>query len=1115
MAGQSLHELVLEVGYKNLPKATKELEKALGGAANLKLNIANLDEIRKHIEKVLGKSLEDVIKNALKGAGKGKFEVALDFAKAGMEKIGGITEAVEGAIQKGFQNLKAGDLFAGLKDLGKGMEKKLDNVAKKLEKGGMGKLGSMLGGLSSSMGMLGSVAGLLSTLVNMFLQIDKEVKDLNKTLLESGSTAQDLGAGFGEVTKEINIARKAARDFRNNLKFGTNAKEQMAILKSFNEAGVLMRNMSEYVGGAANKMEAYQKATSSALTYSKLFGVSATEIATTQAKFMEEQGLDMKAMEQRFSQIYKAADMAGFGTKRFYSMVLNATSGMSMYNVRMEEAASLMLSLSKALDPSKAAAFLQTLAKGYTEDTYQERVKKIMITGSKTTQKIMSANADRVAKDFANKFNSSLGKGGQLTEALSDAGLADIGIDLTTEKGRKETIKKLSQMSEKEIASVTAKLKETDPSGVMTREFGKLYDASKGTTGKMGDMAKAMDDLGPGGTLAMKLAEGNALLGPIHERSLTQLMATESMQGLSGEQLKQMQQVSRDMHGSYKNLQDVAASGEIQKLQGEERTKKQQELLDAYGATVDAQGNIVTSLEDGAKPVEDFTSFIMANSDRFGELTAEKVDENTMLAREIATNTTELAKIMENGVQAVLERLFDIVFPMAQWVLKKLGVDIRDPRETAKAIERMRKDLERGQNSIVEKQTEIKELEKKIQEEGDPGMRAVLEEQLSLAKDQLKGIERAQVRREGTLRRTQEAAVGGGTVDASDDRAKMIYQEFGEQGTQQMERRSEQLRESMVAEMEHIGVNVNKYGTTTDEMIESFERHVQAGLEQGMNLSEAMDAAQQSAVKGIMPVVAQRAKMEKHGWTEEEYEKMKGVGVHQLGERVREKQERKVRIGRGKKAQTLLERSEEVGLEQAKKELTEQVGEDEAEAIIAQLGEGNRVLLEQNDKKFKERSRIEEEQKQKQAEAIAKLNVKEEEKARITRAVQSIYGMGKVPKNIMDKIQSDPTSAIQSLMGTQAYQSKAPTLQRLYPELFGMGAGGPVGPAGDFIYRPGERPMMFNPGDTVIGVKPGGPLAGTPVGGGGKNVTINVNGGDPQQVYKVVKKALMDSGMSP
>jgi hypothetical protein len=68
-------------------------------------------------------------------------------------------------------------------------------------------------------------------------------------------------------------------------------------------------------------------------------------------------------------------------------------------------------------------------------------------------------------------------------------------------------------------------------------------------------------------------------------------------------------------------------------------------------------------------------------------------------------------------------------------------------------------------------------------------------------------------------------------------------------------------------------------------------------------------------------------------------------------------------------------------------------------------------------------------------------------------------------------------------------------------------------PAGDFLIRPGQKPIITDPNDTIMGFKPGGAF-GIGEGGGGSRGPVNVNiyGGDPQKVYQQVMRVMKTLG---
>ena len=67
-------------------------------------------------------------------------------------------------------------------------------------------------------------------------------------------------------------------------------------------------------------------------------------------------------------------------------------------------------------------------------------------------------------------------------------------------------------------------------------------------------------------------------------------------------------------------------------------------------------------------------------------------------------------------------------------------------------------------------------------------------------------------------------------------------------------------------------------------------------------------------------------------------------------------------------------------------------------------------------------------------------------------------------------------------------------------------------PVGDFILRPGERPILTDPNDTLMGFKPGGAFGMGGGGGGGGPVNVNIYGGDPKKVYQEVMRVMKALG---
>ena len=162
------------------------------------------------------------------------------------------------------------------------------------------------------------------------------MKDLNRTLMTSGLAGADLADQYGRLGDTLtNISQHFAEAFTLKNVWGTTAKDHLEILGGFASAGVSFRQMKEGIAQAADGMKRLEEYTVAALTYSKLLGLSTQEMSSTMASYMEELGLTLEGVSGRFANITVAAKESGFATKRFFNMLLQATSGMSMYNVRL------------------------------------------------------------------------------------------------------------------------------------------------------------------------------------------------------------------------------------------------------------------------------------------------------------------------------------------------------------------------------------------------------------------------------------------------------------------------------------------------------------------------------------------------------------------------------------------------------------------------------------------------------------------------------------------------------------------------------------------------------------------------------------------------------------
>lgn len=642
------------------------------------------------------KAMESVSrsKEAMKGAG--------DLAqKFGEELSGAFQDITSKDLGRMFQGplTKMGTLF---NKAGEGL----------MRKAGPGTVGSAMGGLGSllakigpALAAIGALAAGFAALMKIVIDADAQAKELNKTLLDSGMAAGEISDEFGMVGDKINVVRKTfTKAFDFNRIWGTTAKDHLAILGAYAGAGLTFKEITQNTQNARMEMERLRDATATTLTYAKLFGVESQAMAGNIAEYMEELGQNFEGIKEGLSAIHIAAKDSGFGVKRFYSMVLQATSGMSMYNVRLEEAGGLLIRLGKVLGSKMGGDFLQQLTKGFGDKSMQDRYKQVLTTGKGKMKGIYERSAGATSEDFMKKFNkwatsSDMGSATgakRMADAFAKAGKTGVSMD------PKQMVKDLAKLDseEQEKLLAEARLSGNDD---LVRQLSNLMQVTRGTTGKTGEMAKGLGGLDMGGKLsAMLNMAAGVIKAPLHEMSVTQLMAFESMTGISGEQLEILRRVDESMYGNWNKLQEMAKDN---KAISEEEKKIQ---IKAYGAYADSGKIFAARLgEDGeiqeasikelSGTVEDY---IQGQGDVFAKAAKEGVPADTQLAQDIASNTTEMTKILEQGVEWWLETIAGLIESFMnrfldkrerearQGALTQLSGGMKSEREVKKSLEK-------------------------------------------------------------------------------------------------------------------------------------------------------------------------------------------------------------------------------------------------------------------------------------------------------------------------------------------------------------------------------------------------------------------------------------------
>jgi hypothetical protein len=111
---------------------------------------------------------------------------------------------------------------------------------------------------------------------------------------------------------------------------------------------------------------------------------------------------------------------------------------------------------------------------------------------------------------------------------------------------------------------------------------------------------------------------------------------------------------------------------------------------------------------------KDMGEYIQKSGDVFKEAAKAGVKEDTLLARQTARATTDIAKVMEQGIEMWLERIFGVVRAISVWVN-----DEEDERAAqAEAMAKTDAIIDANQQEIADKQKELTQLQGRLKEKG-------------------------------------------------------------------------------------------------------------------------------------------------------------------------------------------------------------------------------------------------------------------------------------------------------------------------------------------------------------------------------------------------------------
>lgn len=971
-----------------------------------------IDEQAKAQEE-LAKSREDALEE-LRRKEKRAVEDQIDEMRTGVTSIG--TSLLGGDVS-GLLDLikgKGKDLRQqGLAKQGLAKEREFENPAASAKMMGMGDTMAKLGtGISA----FASAAMGLVAVVKLFLDLDSKIKDMNKGLVETAGAA-DFGFSraelvSGKLTAELENIRDETTAVNDNfLKFRGSAKEQQEILSQLNQAGFAYSRIRKEIESTTTATKSYSDVTALALTYAKTLGISGSEAAQNLASYALDTGSTLEDVAQQFSVITREAAAAGFQTKRFFSAVSEATSGMSFYGVRVEETARLLKSFDSILGEQMGPEVFKQLVNQFKDKGSQERLRELILKDQDFAQEQFSKSFQRQIAALSRDLG---GPNGPLA-----------GADMKELLGKDEV-------------SLTQELKRR---GLKPEQISRMMNArlvGKAAEGDMGSMVRGMGMGGQGFELALASQAGSVFGGKrIDEvlRSMTtggagaaEMAALENVTGKSLDQLEKLARLFTGAEADLQTLQDISKkmtdNVELteEDVKAQKRIEKELDLfVDRQSGEIrkgfrDAQGNMVRENAIAIKDAMD----VVTQTPTEGEATmVEALNRDQQIASEIAQNTSSLNNILEQTISAILNDIYDVIIGIADWLF-------RDDRGRQREIALKKEEADRRKYLARDakiRQTELKvaqaELEK-ARQGGDSTQIKQMEQVVAQFKEQADNsalaLERQDAIKDSLNNLSDDLTSGKGAgagvvVDALEKQGHKFFSD---------------------------GAAKEAFLGALDEALPRYTESTVGGFTGWADMVMQNSRAMEDSVDNWAPAFLEAAKSN-----------------NEL-------------LGRLQGGEGTIERAAAAG-EAAAAAVAEEMG------WMDGLFTSDNALIQQQGEAFSAA-----------AAAIIAQNLRSDQD--LMRDNQELISAIKEQTQSLSASQSPLIQGALSLLGARQVR--------------------------DLIIPADGRPIALDSKDTVMAMKPGGAIDQASRNRRGQGpVTINVNGGDQQQVYRTIRRVLAASGL--
>lgn len=625
--------------------------------------------------------------------------------RSGSEKFGeNLTEAAEGLGDVFTAGIDVTALSKKLSvGLGKGLSKAGDLMG--AAGGGGGAAGTALKVLGGAVGVIGATVGALGALVAAFIMFDKKVKEFNKGVIQTHGALSLMRLGAGNLNDGLNILRNTVTNLSSN--FGVSEDDAKTLFDALDKGGITLTSMTQGTSTASAASDRLSASLRDVYSVANVTGVSLSDYTDNLTNYVNDLAMSTQTVNDSFASIASMASQSAFGTRRFYSMVVQATQGQTSLNTRLEDTGDLLLRMSKIMGQKKAT---EAVGGAKLSDKSTQDLTKMVIQSRGGMRRVIEQEARATSGNLARQAYGR-GQGVAAGGARSAVGRALTAAHLSTDIATAleqagisgdstaliNTIKRMNP--EAQADAITAMTNSTDRGVQDTgRRLQEVVTNIRGMTGGIGAQTEAMANFGPRGSIMAVMASTNGVLGNLMQQngeiSESNLMALENVSGYSREQLASMRSLLRNSNATWRTMTRIQSTTSNQTDEEAIASARTNGAIVRNGRIIQASVDSMGHLIEGAQLTS--ARDMIANENTALDATGEAARTAMDVAQDTMDATVSVADILENKVARLMQSLYEVIEGPIQsalsWIMDKMGVPgggdaLRRTRETTRAID--------------------------------------------------------------------------------------------------------------------------------------------------------------------------------------------------------------------------------------------------------------------------------------------------------------------------------------------------------------------------------------------------------------------------------------------